>query len=55
MKIKQQQYQELLARDQLTIEREERKVFLEYGENGHLSFIDLNSLQIHRISFNHNI
>lgn len=32
MKIKQQQYQELLVRDQLNIEREEKKVFLDYGE-----------------------
>uniref|UniRef100_A0A673ML68 phosphatidylinositol-3,4,5-trisphosphate 5-phosphatase n=1 Tax=Sinocyclocheilus rhinocerous TaxID=307959 RepID=A0A673ML68_9TELE len=32
MKIKQQQYQDLLARDQLNIEREEEKVFLDYVE-----------------------
>ncbi|XP_041696636.1 phosphatidylinositol 3,4,5-trisphosphate 5-phosphatase 1 isoform X1 [Coregonus clupeaformis] len=31
-KIKQQQYQELLCRDQLTIERAEEKVFLHYDE-----------------------
>ncbi|XP_051569133.1 phosphatidylinositol 3,4,5-trisphosphate 5-phosphatase 1-like [Myxocyprinus asiaticus] len=32
MKIKQQQYQDLLARDQLNMEREEEKVFLDYDE-----------------------
>ncbi|XP_051986427.1 phosphatidylinositol 3,4,5-trisphosphate 5-phosphatase 1-like isoform X2 [Xyrauchen texanus] len=32
MKIKQQQYQDLLARDQLNMEREEEKVFLDYEE-----------------------
>ncbi|XP_051997179.1 phosphatidylinositol 3,4,5-trisphosphate 5-phosphatase 1 [Xyrauchen texanus] len=32
MKIKQQQYQDLLARDQLNMEREEEKVFLFYEE-----------------------
>ena len=31
-KIKQQQYQELLCRDQLTIEKGEEKVFLHYGK-----------------------
>lgn len=33
MKIKQQQYQELLTRDQLNIEKKEHKVFFEYGES----------------------
>lgn len=31
-KIKQQQYQELLIKDQLNIERKDRKVFLHFGE-----------------------
>ena len=31
-KIKQQQYQELLRSDQLTMERNEQRVFLHYGE-----------------------
>uniref|UniRef100_A0A8C1HKB8 phosphatidylinositol-3,4,5-trisphosphate 5-phosphatase n=1 Tax=Cyprinus carpio carpio TaxID=630221 RepID=A0A8C1HKB8_CYPCA len=32
MKIKQQQYQDLLARDQLNMEKEEERVFLDYEE-----------------------
>lgn len=32
MKIKQQQYQELLAKDQLSIEKKEEKVFIDYEE-----------------------
>lgn len=31
-KIKQQQYQELLSKDQLTIEKNDGKVFLHFGE-----------------------
>lgn len=31
-KIKQQQYQELLTKDQLSMERKESKVFLHFGE-----------------------
>lgn len=38
MKIKQQQYQELLCRDQLTMERADGKVFLYYGESQAFSY-----------------
>lgn len=33
-KIKQQQYQELLSKDQLSMERDDGKVFLHFGEPG---------------------
>ena len=33
-KIKQQQYQELLGKDQLNMERDEGKVFLHFRESG---------------------
>lgn len=36
-KIKQQQYADLLAHDQLLMERKEQKVFLHFGENRHPS------------------
>lgn len=34
-KIKQQQYSDLLAHDQLLLERKDQKVFLHFGEGGH--------------------
>lgn len=37
-KIKQQQYHELLSKDQLSMERDEGKVFLHFGE--HMEDID---------------
>lgn len=42
MKIKQQQYQELLSRDQLNMERADGKVFLFYGESQAISFFSKN-------------
>lgn len=44
-KIKQQQYADLLAHDQLLLERKEQKVFLHFGE-GTLSLLCIFSLDL---------